>query len=350
MVKDILEKQLDTDREKKFMSDIDAKQLVSELKKNVKVLKNKEMPLTKDHTEAKTVLQEIEKIGEKVKDYYVKTQSPYSSLFGRFVELTKEFMYLSLRHYTLLNAPDRQSIYLDIFPQRYRSLSSHQIVEELNKLEKEKSVIVNEVSKRILSDKDKKELPKETVKYLHSTDKTQFGMVTDASSLNGIAFPCQFFSILAASVIPILASYLVHAQISEIIPDSVTGKNKPDHQIAKEVFTEMKKTNDVYSYRYDAERFSRDLLGLEKESHFDYDNPFLGSEDVGLEKKLTSAERRALPDSVFGLPEKREYPMPDRGHAIAAKARAKEMLEKGYLSKKDYKKIIRKADEILGEE
>lgn len=350
MVKNILEKQINSDREKKFVNEVDAKQLVAQLKKNVKILKDKEMTLTKDHTEAKVVLEEIEKIGEKVKEYYAKDQSPYHSLFSRFIDLTKEFMYLSLRHYTLLNSPDRQSIYLDIFPHKYRDMNETQITDELNKLEKEKAVIVREVSKRILSGEDKKKLSREAEAYLNSVDKLHFGISKDATSLNGVAFPCQFFSILCATVIPVLCSYLVHAQVSEIIPDSVTGKNKTDKEIAKEVFTEMKKTNDVYSYRFSAEGFVKDLLGEEKESHWDYDNPFLGADSVGLEAKLTSAQRRALPDSCFGLPERREYPMPDRGHAIAAKARAKEMLEKGYLSKKDYKKIIRKADEVLGEE
>ncbi len=31
-------------------------------------------------------------------------------------------------------------------------------------------------------------------------------------------------------------------------------------------------------------------------------------------------ERKNLPDSVFGLPERREYPMPDAAHVRAAEA------------------------------
>ncbi len=31
-------------------------------------------------------------------------------------------------------------------------------------------------------------------------------------------------------------------------------------------------------------------------------------------------ERKDLPDSVFGLPERREYPMPDAAHVRAAEA------------------------------
>lgn len=36
--------------------------------------------------------------------------------------------------------------------------------------------------------------------------------------------------------------------------------------------------------------------------------------------KLTSEERRELPDSEFGLPEDRSYPMPDAAHVRAAEA------------------------------
>lgn len=36
--------------------------------------------------------------------------------------------------------------------------------------------------------------------------------------------------------------------------------------------------------------------------------------------KLDTAERRELPDSVFGLPDRREYPMPDAAHVRAAEA------------------------------
>lgn len=35
---------------------------------------------------------------------------------------------------------------------------------------------------------------------------------------------------------------------------------------------------------------------------------------------LDAAERRELPDSMFGLPERREYPMPDAAHVRAAEA------------------------------
>ncbi len=36
--------------------------------------------------------------------------------------------------------------------------------------------------------------------------------------------------------------------------------------------------------------------------------------------RLTYDEKKELPDSVFGLPERREYPMPDAAHVKAAEA------------------------------
>lgn len=35
---------------------------------------------------------------------------------------------------------------------------------------------------------------------------------------------------------------------------------------------------------------------------------------------LNSEERKELPDSLYGLPERREYPMPDAAHVRAAEA------------------------------
>ena len=35
---------------------------------------------------------------------------------------------------------------------------------------------------------------------------------------------------------------------------------------------------------------------------------------------LSSQQRRELPDSDYGLPERREYPMPDAAHVRAAEA------------------------------
>ncbi len=36
--------------------------------------------------------------------------------------------------------------------------------------------------------------------------------------------------------------------------------------------------------------------------------------------RISYEERKDLPDSVFGLPERREYPMPDAVHVRAAEA------------------------------
>lgn len=36
--------------------------------------------------------------------------------------------------------------------------------------------------------------------------------------------------------------------------------------------------------------------------------------------RLIYEEKKELPDSVFGLPERREYPMPDAAHVRAAEA------------------------------
>lgn len=35
---------------------------------------------------------------------------------------------------------------------------------------------------------------------------------------------------------------------------------------------------------------------------------------------LNTEERRELPDNLFGLPQRREYPMPDAAHVRAAEA------------------------------
>ena len=64
--------------------------------------------------------------------------------------------------------------------------------------------------------------------------------------------------------------------------------------------------------------------------------------------RLTTHQRNALPDSAFGLPETRSYPMPDAIHARNAKARASEEHAAGKLTAKDLVRIDRMADEILG--
>jgi hypothetical protein len=65
--------------------------------------------------------------------------------------------------------------------------------------------------------------------------------------------------------------------------------------------------------------------------------------------ELSTNERNALPDEVFGLPHDRTYPMPDESHARNAKARAAEEFRKGNLSQAEKAQIDRKADDILGE-
>lgn len=39
-----------------------------------------------------------------------------------------------------------------------------------------------------------------------------------------------------------------------------------------------------------------------------------------MDDRLSHEEKKELPDSVFGLPERREYPMPDAAHVRAAEA------------------------------
>lgn len=39
-----------------------------------------------------------------------------------------------------------------------------------------------------------------------------------------------------------------------------------------------------------------------------------------IDDRLYAADRKALPDSAYGLPERREYPMPDAAHVRAAEA------------------------------
>ena len=65
--------------------------------------------------------------------------------------------------------------------------------------------------------------------------------------------------------------------------------------------------------------------------------------------ELSTSERNALADKVFGLPHKRTYPMPDASHARNAKARAAEEYNRGNLSSTEKAQIDRKANEVLDE-
>lgn len=63
---------------------------------------------------------------------------------------------------------------------------------------------------------------------------------------------------------------------------------------------------------------------------------------------LTAAARKKIPKSKFGLPGERKYPMPDKAHAVNAKARATQQVKKGNLSKSSEASIDIKANKVLG--
>ncbi len=65
---------------------------------------------------------------------------------------------------------------------------------------------------------------------------------------------------------------------------------------------------------------------------------------------LDTKQRKDLSKSVFGLPAERKYPMPDREHAIDAKARALQELKKRKLSRADFKTVIAKANRVIKED
>jgi len=62
---------------------------------------------------------------------------------------------------------------------------------------------------------------------------------------------------------------------------------------------------------------------------------------------LTAKKRNALPDSSFGMPGSRKYPMPDKNHAANAKARATQQVKAGNLSPSTASKIKAKANKSL---
>jgi hypothetical protein len=74
-------------------------------------------------------------------------------------------------------------------------------------------------------------------------------------------------------------------------------------------------------------------------------------------RKLTAKERRELPARAFGIPSSRKYPVmvlnrsgeavPSKSHAVDAKGRAKEELEKGRIDRRQYNQIVRKADSAI---
>lgn len=63
--------------------------------------------------------------------------------------------------------------------------------------------------------------------------------------------------------------------------------------------------------------------------------------------KLSTTRRNNLPKVTFGLPGSRRYPMPDKAHAVNAKARATQMVEAEKLSASSKAKIDAKANRII---
>jgi hypothetical protein len=63
--------------------------------------------------------------------------------------------------------------------------------------------------------------------------------------------------------------------------------------------------------------------------------------------KVTTAARKAMPKSEFGMPGSRSYPMPDKAHAVNAKARATQQVKAGNLSPSSKAKIDAKANKII---
>lgn len=59
--------------------------------------------------------------------------------------------------------------------------------------------------------------------------------------------------------------------------------------------------------------------------------------------KISYEERKDMPDSVFGLPERREYPMPDAAHVRAAEAYFRYCPE--YLKPKLARAILQRAQD-----
>lgn len=62
---------------------------------------------------------------------------------------------------------------------------------------------------------------------------------------------------------------------------------------------------------------------------------------------LKTKARKKLKAKTFGLPKERKYPMPDKSHAVNAKARARQMKDEGKLSKGKYDEVVRKANKKL---
>lgn len=64
--------------------------------------------------------------------------------------------------------------------------------------------------------------------------------------------------------------------------------------------------------------------------------------------KLTTKKRSGLKKSTFALPSERKYPIPDKSHAVNAKARATQQYNRGNLSAGALAEIRTKANKKLG--
>ena len=64
--------------------------------------------------------------------------------------------------------------------------------------------------------------------------------------------------------------------------------------------------------------------------------------------KITTNARNKLPDSKFGEPKERKYPVDTKSRAANAKARASQMEKSGKLSPSAKSKIDAKANKVLG--
>lgn len=63
--------------------------------------------------------------------------------------------------------------------------------------------------------------------------------------------------------------------------------------------------------------------------------------------KLSSKSRDNLPKSQFALPGSRRFPINDKPHAIAAKARATQMAASGHISDSTAAKVKAAANKVL---
>lgn len=61
---------------------------------------------------------------------------------------------------------------------------------------------------------------------------------------------------------------------------------------------------------------------------------------------LHAAQRNKLKASQFAGPD-RSYPVPDRSHAANAKARARQQLNRGNLTRAQFNRIVAKANRVL---